>query len=562
MKKSLIVILSSISITLSAQTDSLSRVVTVERDYQPVIQSVGKINLTPTISQNELPESPVIYSTYSAPLSIGHNIQQLAVSEAIFTPRPILNGVLDAGIGYRNTHLLFGYQIREKKNMSLRLYANHDAYWGEDALSESQLGMQVTGHLSGADLYFGIEGNHDFFSYFGRYYTGQNKFPFASIDRWDLMYWQNLWNLNAHIGIRSTDKRPFQYRFQTGYTAFIASEYAIEHQVRSHIDLGWQNGYHAAGIHTMVLNRFYTSNNSQLITPTSLSHAIRVEPYYSWKSKQFKVHMGVNIDLNIGTGKMLSTIDNLSFAPSPNVKLEWSMMDNIFHIYANAKGHYGFGSLEEYLGYNRYLDIEKGLSFAQPRAYTPVDAQVGFRLRPAKTLLIDFYGGYAYQKDACMMYAVLASDNIAAWDYQLSLQDYQNWKAGASVHYHYRDIITLNVAGNYYFWQPGATQQMATQGRIYDRPDWDAQARLDIRFDSKWSIYSENYFAGSRWALTTAGDKQLKPIIALNVGAQFAINRWVMVYAQVNDYLNRKHDIFYGYQSQGLHCLIGAKWQF
>jgi hypothetical protein len=259
---------------------------------------------------------------------------------------------------------------------------------------------------------------------------------------------------------------------------------------------------------------------------------------------------------------MLSTIDNLSFAPSPNVKLEWSMMDNIFHIYAHAKGHYGLGSLEEYLSYNRYLDIEKGLSFAQPRAYTPVDAQVGFRLRPAKTLLIDFYGGYAYQKDACMMYAVLASDNIAAWDYQLSLQDYQNWKAGASVHYHYRDIITLNVAGNYYFWQPGATQQMATQGRIYDRPDWDAQARLDIRFDSKWSIYSENYFAGSRWALTTAGDKQLKPIIALNVGAQFAINRWVMVYAQVNDYLNRKHDIFYGYQSQGLHCLIGAKWQF
>ncbi len=562
MKKSLIVILSSISIIVSAQTDSLSRVVTVERDYQPVIQSAGKINLTPAISQNQLPESPVVYSTYSAPLSIGYNIQQLAVSEAIFAPLPILNGIFDAGIGYRNTHLLFDYQINQKKNMSLRLYANHDAYWGEDALSQSKLGMLVTGHLSGADLYFGIEGKHDFFSYYGRYYNGLNKFPFASIDRWDLMYWQNLLNLNAHIGIRSTDKRPFQYRIQTGYTAFIASEYAIEHQVRSHIDLGWQNGYHAAGIHTMVLNRFYTSNNSQLITPTSLSHAIRVEPYYAWKGKQVKVHVGVNIDMNIGTGKMLSTIDNLSFAPSPNVKFEWSMMDNIFHIYAKAKGDYGLGSLEEYLGYNRYLEIEKGLSFAQPRAYTPVDAQVGFRLRPAKTLLIDLYGGYAYQKGACLMSAILASDNIAVWDYQLLQQNYQNWKAGASVHYHYRDIITLNMAGNYYFWQPGTFGQIDTKGHIYDRPDWDAQARLDIRIDSKWRIYSENYFAGSRWALTTDGDKQLKPIIALNIGAQFAINRWVMVYAQVNDYLNRKHDIFYGYQSQGLHFLIGAKWQF
>ena len=55
---------------------------------------------------------------------------------------------------------------------------------------------------------------------------------------------------------------------------------------------------------------------------------------------------------------------------------------------------------------------------------------------------------------------------------------------------------------------------------------------------------------------------ELKPIISLNFGAQYAINRWLIVYAQLNDYLNRKSDIFYGYQSQGIHFLLGVRWKF
>ena len=64
-------------------------------------------------------------------------------------------------------------------------------------------------------------------------------------------------------------------------------------------------------------------------------------------------------------------------------------MNNIFHLYANATGQYGLGSWEEYIGYNRYLNESEGLKWDLPRAYTPVDAQVGFKIRPTKTLLID-----------------------------------------------------------------------------------------------------------------------------------------------------------------------------
>ena len=51
-----------------AQNDTtLKRIVTVERDFQPVIQSAGKINQRPNILSTDIPLAPVIYSTYTAP---------------------------------------------------------------------------------------------------------------------------------------------------------------------------------------------------------------------------------------------------------------------------------------------------------------------------------------------------------------------------------------------------------------------------------------------------------------------------------------------------------------
>jgi hypothetical protein len=546
MRKTILIILVVIcSIALHAQDSTFNRVVTVERDYQPDIEQATKIKLRPAVLTKEVEPNPVIYSTYSTPLSVEYNLHPLQAAKVSFVPQPILNGVIEGAVGHRNTHLLFGYRINHKKKMSLDLYANHDAYWGKDALSNSKLGMQVNRHFSGADLYLGVEGANEYFSYYGRNFDGGIIATNTPIPN------QSLWNVNAKIGLRSTNDNAVQYRIQTGYNAFIVPNYTIEHQVRSFLDVAWSNDNHGAGVHVFVQNSLRND------TTGWNRHALRVEPFYSFKNQHIRLHVGVNIDLNIGTGQQLSTMENIAFAPSPNIKFEWNMMDNIFHLYADAKGAMGIGSLDEYLSYNRYLNIQEGIRFQSPRAYTPVDAQLGFKIRPIKTMLLDIYGGYAYMLNACHMMAhVDAANPYAAQDFILQLANYQRWKVGASLHYHYRDIIELNASGNYYIWK-------AADGvTVYDRPSWDAHARLDVHIDSKWSVYSDNYFAGGYKVATTIGDKDLRPTISLNVGGQYSVNNWLHVYLQLNNYLNRKNDIFYGYQSQGCHFLLGVKYKF
>lgn len=531
-------------IPLHAQDTTFNRVVTVERDYQPDIEKAVKIKLQPVIQKEEVEPNPVVYSTYSNPLSVGYNLHPLQAAKTTFIPQPTLNGLIEGAIGHRNSHLLFAYRLTQKKKTSLNLYANHDAYWGRDALSTSALGMELTRHFSKADLYFNVAGDHEYFTYYGRLFDTNSNIatPLA---------FQHLWNVNTHIGLKSTNKKAVQYRLETGYTAYIASTDAIEHLLRSHLDIAWANDNHSAGIHTSVQNSLRNDSN------TWNKHALRIEPFYAYKNERLHVHLGVNFDVNIGMGKLFSTLDNVAFAPSPNVTFDWTMIKNVFTLYAHAKGSIGTGSLDEYLGYNRYLNIAEGMTFDLPRAYTPVDAQVGFKIRPLRTMLIDVYGGYAYMHNACNMMAIV--DPLyehAALDFKLQLADYQRWKLGATLHWHIRDIVELNLGANYYLWQ--GANGMTT----YDRPSWDAFARLDIHFDSKWSIYSENYLVGGCWAATTVGDKWLKPTVSLNLGGQYSVNNWLHVYLQLNNYLNRKNDIFYGYQSQGCHFLLGLKYKF
>ena len=153
--------------------------------------------------------------------------------------------------------------------------------------------------------------------------------------------------------------------------------------------------------------------------------------------------------------------------------------------------------------------------------------------------------------------------------------NYQRGKVGGQINYHYQDIVRVNLHGDYYFWSGDTT--------VYDRAKWELGLRVDGRIDKHWSLYSDNYFAGSRLALATDGEHLLKPIVELNLGVQYEM--WVgraakqlrndkgpiisplpqpnlVLFFQLNNWLHRKNDIYYGYNTEGINFLMGATFRF
>ncbi|MBO4454181.1 MAG: hypothetical protein J5761_03910 [Paludibacteraceae bacterium] len=590
----------AVFVPLLAQNDSvLNRSVTVERDFQPVIQAAGKVATRPAVTEMKIEPARIEYSDYIAEVQPGTSFNPLLSQPTRFVENQPYHGYIRGGLGHTNTLFDFGYHLDDGKRSILDVYAHHRAQWGLRALSKTTLGINFTHPFSTCDLYFGLNGGNVFYHKYGHFYDYSLATPgawikdktvypnatFADMDK------TSLWMAEAYIGVRANAKQDVQYRLQTGYKLFSKPGAVNEHQIRTHADFDWHSNAHHVGAQVYVQNNLLQLGSLAAVIPDSMyrsRHNFRIEPYYEYRGNRINLHVGVNLDLNLGQGQnSLSGVEDLSFAPSPHIHLEAQVAPKWLTVYADISGSHGLGTLQAYMEENRYRIIHAGITEPHYASYTPVDAELGLHIRPYRDLLIELHGGYAYMlhediwvatADTTSTFAPLGL-KLTPGDFTHLHTNYQRGKIGGQINYHYQDIVRINLYGDYYFWRGDTI--------VFDRPNWQLGLRIDGRIDKHWSLYSDNYFAGSRLALATDGTHQLKPTVELNLGLQYEM--WVgrkakaeklivkgsgeqvlspeqqpnlTLFFQLNNWLHRKNDIYYGYSSEGINFLLGAMFRF
>ena len=598
--------------------NELDRSVTVERDFQPVIQSAGKINTQPAVVETTIEPVSVEYSEFTTDVTPAITLSPILSQPTRFAEGKPFHGYVRGALGHINTLFDFGYRLDDKKKSILDVYAHHRAEWGLKTLSKSKIGFTFTHQFSNCDLYFGVNGGNVFYYKYGHFFD----YALAPTDTWvkDKVAYPtrnftdrdktNLWTAEAFIGVKSNPKQAVQYKFQTGYALFAKPNAVVEHQVRTSAAFDWHRDAHHVGANIYLQNNMLQlSGNLATAIPDSLyrdRHALRMEPYYAYNGRRINIHVGVNFDLNIGKGQnALSATKNITFAPSPHIRLEAQIAKKWLTLYADVMGRYGLGSLQGFMEYNRYRLIHAGITSNGAAVYTPVDAELGFHIRPYRDLLIELHGGYALSYYDVTIIGVTDSVNtvfnktqtkMLQGDFAYADSHYGRGKVGAQINYHYRDIVRIHLYGDYYFWSVLAHKpvpytfanpcaelaafQAGTNKTVYDRANWEAGLRIDGKIDKHWSLYSDNHFAGSRVALATDGEHILKPTVQLNLGLQYEM--WVgkakanangqtlrpepqpnlTLFFQLNNWLHYKNDIYYGYQSEGINFLLGATYRF
>ena len=610
---------------LLAQSDTaMNRSVTVERDFQPVIKAAGKVSAQPAVIETKVEPIEVTYSDYTVEVNPEVTVQPLLSQPTRFLPREPYNGYIRGGIGHPNSLFDFGYHLDDGKQSILDVYAHHRGQWGLRTLSNTKIGMDFMHPFSACTVYFGVNGGNIYYTKYGHFYDYSQTAP-SAWDRTRTLYPRPitmtakdqtaLWSTEAYIGVKSSAKSDVQYRVQTGYQLFAKPNAVSEHQIRTHASFDWHRDAHHVGAKLYVQNNFLNlSGNLANEIPKNFytsRHNIRLEPYYGYNGRRVQLHLGVNIDLNVGRGKWLTNIDNLAFAPSPHVHLEAQIAKKWLTLYADATGSLGTGTVQSFMESNRYRLIHAGIISSHPAPYTPVDAELGFHIRPHRDLLIELHGGYALYINTSVLIA--STDSIRyqpktlnigmqAGDFSYTYCDYSRAKIGGQVNYHFRDVVRVNFYGDYYFWyalryesngyqykNPCAelTSMLNDSSRtVYDRAKWQIGLRVDGKIDKHWSIYSDNRFAGSRLALAIDGEHMLKPTVEMDLGVEY--NMWVgkaarsqssgessatlplkptqkpnlTFFAQVNNILHYKNDIYYGYTSPGINCLVGVTFRF
>ena len=610
---------------LLAQSDSaLNRSVTVERDFQPIIQAAGKLATKPAVVETKIEPAKVEYSEYTANVQPSSSFNPLLSQPTRFEAGKRYNGHISGGVGHPNTYLDFGYHLNDGKNSILDVYARHKGLWGIDALSRSALGLKFTHTFDACNLYFGVNGGNVYYHKHGHWYDysaphgmwEKNSLSYANRKPLTDRDITSLWTMEAFIGVQANAKNDFQYKVQTGYKLFAKPNAVTEHQIRTHASFDWHSEAHHVGANLYVQNNFLQlSGNLANTIPADFynaRHNFRIEPYYAYEGTRFRIHAGVNLDLNLGRGRnSLSATNNVSFAPSPHIYMEAQIAKKWLTLYLDAKGSHGTGTVQAFMEANRYRVIHAGIISQHPASHTPVDAELGFHIRPYRDLLIQLHGGYMVQLNTSTLIAVTDSARyqpktldvaLMAGDFSYTYCDYGRGKIGGQINYHYRDIVRINLSGDYYFWSALRYESNAyrytnpcaeltdvlnnTSRKVYDRASWEIALRVDGRIDKHWSLYSDNHFVGSRLALANDGEHILRPTVNLNLGLQY--DMWVgkskitnhkskmtqglilrpepkpnlTFFFQLNNWLHRKNEIYYGYRSQGIHFLLGATYRF
>ena len=590
-----IALLLASSIAFANNDSTLNRSVTVERDFQPVIQDAGKVATKPAVVETTIEPAPVEYSEYTADVTPGNTFHSLLSQPTRFEAGKPFNGYVRGALGHPNTLFDFGYHLDDGKKSILDVYAHHHAEWGTATLSKTKIGFDFTHPFTKCDLYFGVNGGNIYYTKYGHWYDytlkdpgmwEKNSVAYSMPRNGGALDVTSLWTVEAFIGVRANAKQDVQYTFQTGYKLFSKPGAVSEHQVRTKAAFDWHSDAHHVGANVYVQNNIMQLGTLAEVIPDSMyntRHNLRIEPYYQYEGKRVRVHLGVNLDMNIGCKENhLIGTDQFCFAPSPHINIEAQVAKQWLTIYADIVGNQGMLNLQHYMEENRYRLIHAGIIEPHAGSYTPVDGELGFHIRPYRDLLIEIHGGYAYMMNQDVWIATTDTMNFAPLNVTMRPGDfgyfhatYQRGKVGGQINYHKQDIVRINLYGDYYFWKGDSA--------VYDRPSWEAGLRIDGRIDKHWSLYSDNRFEGDRLILATDGEHILRPIIDLNLGVEY--NMWVgkaksqelkansqtlrpepkpnlTLFFQLNNWLHRKNDFYYGYRSQGINFLAGVTFRF
>ena len=557
----------------------VERTVYVEREFQPTIQAAGKIAVKPQVYEPQIVLRQPEYSSFSSPLSLDYNVRQLDFSTLNFRHPEALHGFMQAGVGHANSLFSFNYRVtdsqmqqrkREKKNTAndlvLDIHTDHLAQWGFKARSVTSLGFDFSKQLRTTQIYFGVNGGNDFFSRYGKYYTSTLADPALgsySVDRLKDIATadkQTLWTTDAFVGVRSLPDADIEYSAQIGYETFIAPSFGVEHQVHTAGSFEWSSDVHHVGFEADMQNRFYGIDTASTLS----NHQIHIEPYYGYEGNRIRLHAGVNLDFSAGKGRVAGI--------SPNVRFDADITQNWLAAYANVIGWYEANGARGEYKENIYRSLGCLFFDKLSGTYVPVDAEIGFKIRPYTTLLMELHAGYRLTLDQHVN--VFSKERYGEFEHEL--QNSSTWRIGANFHYHWRDMVVVNLGGNYYIYNAltslGGLKHDNGDMMAFDGPQWDLHARVDVNINRKWLVYSDNYMFGKRYAAVYDIAKKayssavLKPGFDLNVGVQYNVNRWLSVYAQLNNYLawtdRLSYMTFYGHEAARANCMLGLTWSF
>lgn len=596
----LIAAVCSLAMSATAQTQNLTKEITVEKDYVPVEHKATKQNVLPKVQQNPADMNATLtYSDWAMPATVPTKIPTITPYGYQTNKQWSTNkGYADLGIGSQlNIVGSAGYRVLDSDSHQLALWLQHcSTFLGKNSsplvtgdpakqkYNDNTVGANYTGQFYEGTLNIDASFNFDHFNY---YSVGMN--PEAnegeiiqindpnplSEDIMGMQTWKQFL-VSSNWQSRRND-RSFTYGIGGGFgyggfnksgidtqdfadgakeTSFFIDLNA-DYLLQDNLKVGADLGFDFASYNDLPSLNFDTFKYAER-NHSSLGIA-KVSPFIRYQREDLLIQLGVNLDIAINSGS--------TFRVSPNVKVDYRITPGV-GLFIDLKGGNAINHLWQMKAQNRY--INPGMCYET--SFTPLDLEAGFNLGAWQGFSARLFGGFASYRDY-MMPQLLAAPMVSSANYNFTHInmlsavhyrgiDFSGWKAGAELAYKYRSYVDTKVRFTY-------SPQDGGDGCVLglDRPEYVIDANIGIRPIEALCVNIGYEMRGNRAVYgfqNAANEKEywekteLDNVMNLKVGASYRIMPNLTVFIDANNLMNKQWDILPGFGAQKLSIMGGA----
>ena len=593
---------------------TLNKEITLEKDIAPLEKKAVKKNELPKVKKPATTgtKTQLGYSDLTTPIEVPTSIPTLLPygyrTAHNFSDK---RGYIDIGAGTQgNFRVDFGYRLIDDEGENLRLWFNHNSTWNsknpskrvtleenrnKQKYNDNILGVDYSRALGKGTLSLGAKMHVDNYNYYGGWnsyfsayqlygdeWTGDQTKVKAPYD-WNKEK-QTFSDLTLNAGWKSQfmlRDNPLKYNIglQYGHAAYDKSFTDLykhgAHDNWGILSLGGSYDINELTTAGLGIKGEYLSRGTKAKTNSADDlfdevGMITLSPTYTIHGDMYRLQLGVNAHISFSDGAVLRM--------SPNVRFNLALVDG-FSVFANALGGKNLGYRVPTHYYNHRYDMPL-LMYGS--IFTPLDAELGFKVGPFQGLSAKASVGYAIVKDQpgiCYRpdYPTHALNMGMMSTYMVI--DGRGYYFNAELAYKYRSLIEATASFKY---APHDDQMFASDKHYnnyklgVDRASTLANIDLKVTPWRPLTLNAGLEYRGGRMALfqtyvvqdaaypatATYEFVDMADVINLHAGANYRLNSNISLWLQAHNLLNRRYDLLYGMGAQRIGFMVGAGFTF
>lgn len=564
----------------SADT-TIERNVDVVKEYNPVIKDAGKISTMPELKPIETKKKETTYSVWTTPYNV-KPCELLPLDYALAQPMGKRSDKQHfARIGGGNYSSILGEfytPVFQQQNTSLDLDLKHRSSFGKVKLSPDNY-APLTGEMMSkaldtdtkAKLRFNTALRHskELSSFFAADYDGFRYYGYddAMQDLYNRGYdeadneefKQHILNIDANVRFKTKEFiGKWRYDFQTNYQLFSNNDGLSEHTILTNLFGGYRMDNYTVGLKFDMYNitmglpdngGYYDFENADNMNSYTV---LKLTPNVVFNGEVGSINIGIKTAFGLGQGKKGTVCPDIF----GTVKLK----ENIAYLYACVTGDYDVNNIRKVTKENKYLAPD-----VRPEdTYTPIDVYAGVRVKVAKRVDMDVYGGYKIINNPYffvnkMRNTIVNGDTVPVMTRQFDVVYEKNagvFNAGVSLGYHYKERLDMGFDAIVNKWALEKAEY------AWQKPDWKLDYHASYRFTNSLRFNMGYRFEGGRYALVNGEAVEMRNAHDFNLGADYKFMNWLDIFLKFDNMFNQGYQSWYGYDCHGFNFLAGLSFYF